>query len=126
MCTSVDELRACWGFGGKGVLVDKYGEMFLEALAPYVSELRRVHAAATVEAEARDSAKREDSQRLAAAQSTPAEATGRGSDAAAADEQEEEEVARMPEKPEELLSQIKDVRPLAKRHFEEGEALHKA
>ena len=30
------------------------------------------------------------------------------------------------EKPEELLDQIKDVRPLAKRYFDESEALHKA
>jgi bacterioferritin-associated ferredoxin len=51
VCTSVEALRACWGFGGKGVLVDKYGEMFVAALAPHVAELRAVHAAAKVEAE---------------------------------------------------------------------------
>ena len=31
---SVSALRDCWGFGGSGVRVQKYGAMFLETLAP--------------------------------------------------------------------------------------------
>jgi hypothetical protein len=49
---SIEELRGCWGFGGSGVRVDKYGELFLEALRPHVSALRAAHAAARVEYEA--------------------------------------------------------------------------
>ncbi|KOO29498.1 hypothetical protein Ctob_014549 [Chrysochromulina tobinii] len=36
---SIEELRGCWGFGGSGVRVDKYGELFLEALRPHVTDL---------------------------------------------------------------------------------------
>ena len=49
---SIEELRGCWGFGGSGVRVDKYGELFLETLRPHVSALRAAHAAARVEYEA--------------------------------------------------------------------------
>ena len=55
--TEVEALRACWGFGGSGVRVDKYGAMFLEALMPHVPRLRRAHAAAKAEYEAAEEAK---------------------------------------------------------------------
>jgi len=50
---SIEALRGCWGFGGSGVRVEKYGAMFLEALRPHVAELCAVHAAAREEYEAK-------------------------------------------------------------------------
>jgi hypothetical protein len=37
---SMDELRLCWGFGGKGVRAQRHGDFLLTALAPLVAELR--------------------------------------------------------------------------------------
>ena len=31
-------LSACWGFGGSGVRLQKYGDMFLAALAPHAAK----------------------------------------------------------------------------------------
>ena len=50
--TTLDELRECWGFGGSGVRLQKYGELFLDALRPFAADLRAVHEAASAEAEA--------------------------------------------------------------------------
>ena len=49
--TTRNELRLCWGFGGSGVRVDKYGDMFLDALRPFLSELCELHTVAAAEAE---------------------------------------------------------------------------
>lgn len=46
---TIDELRSCWGFGGSGVRVEKYGDMFLSALQPHVAQLHAAHAAASAQ-----------------------------------------------------------------------------
>ena len=58
---SLDELPLCWGFGGSGVRVQKYGELFLDVLAPFADDLHAVHEAARAEyaAKAPDSVKAE-------------------------------------------------------------------
>ena len=53
---SLDELRECWGFGGSGVRVQKYGELFVTALHPFLDALASVHKNAEAEAEARGAA----------------------------------------------------------------------
>ena len=50
---SIADLRLCWGFGGSGVRVDKYGEMFLGALKPFIEATRAVHQAAKTEYDAK-------------------------------------------------------------------------
>ena len=58
---SLDELPLCWGFGGSGVRVQKYGQLFLDVLAPFADDLHAVHEAARAEyaAKAPDSVKAE-------------------------------------------------------------------
>ena len=58
--TSIDELRECWGFGGSGVRVDKYGTLFLDALRPFVDALNDVHAQAREEYVSPDAANYDD------------------------------------------------------------------
>jgi len=43
---SQPQLRACWGFGGSGVRVERHGAFLLEALRPHLPSLRVAHAAA--------------------------------------------------------------------------------
>ena len=50
-CRTIADLRECWGFGGAGVRVTKYGALFLAALAPFLEDLECIHAAATIAAE---------------------------------------------------------------------------
>ena len=50
--STLEELSECWGFGGTGVRLNKYGDYFLDVLAPFEDELREVHAKAKVEAAA--------------------------------------------------------------------------
>lgn len=51
--TTEEELANCWGFGGSGVRLRKYGEMFLDALRPHVDKVRASHEAMRPEAERR-------------------------------------------------------------------------
>lgn len=51
--TTEEELAACWGFGGSGVRLRKYGEMFLDALRPHADKVRASHEAMRPEAERR-------------------------------------------------------------------------
>ena len=42
---SLPQLRACWGFGGSGVRVERHGDFLLDALRPHLPSLRAAHAA---------------------------------------------------------------------------------
>ncbi len=111
---STEELRACWGFGGSGVRVEKYGAMFLEALRPHVGALKVAHAAARVEYEAAATAaaaaagdETSDSAQAAAAAQAEAQAQAQAvRDIRAAREADEEarglEAPRLPEKAADL------------------------
>lgn len=55
--TDLESLRICWGWGGSGVRLDKYGELFLGVLAPHVKSVRACHDEARAECEAREAAK---------------------------------------------------------------------
>tara|TARA_B110001452_G_scaffold258974_1_gene254781 strand:- start:2662 stop:3813 length:1152 start_codon:yes stop_codon:yes gene_type:complete len=88
MPTTEEELAACWGFGGSGVRLRKYGEMFLDALRPHVDKVRASHEAMRPEAE----------RRLAAAEAgkpieaAPPEASGSGKPVVLDDDNSDEEV----------------------------------
>ena len=43
-----ESLSACWGFGGSGVRLKKYGDMFLAALAPHAERVRAAAHLATL------------------------------------------------------------------------------
>ena len=47
--TTKDELMLCRGLGGAGVKVAKHGDCLLEALRPFVEELRELHEARVVD-----------------------------------------------------------------------------
>ena len=48
--TTLPELRACWGFGGKGLRAQRHGDFLLDALSPHVHDLRTLHAAQAAQA----------------------------------------------------------------------------
>jgi hypothetical protein len=50
-------VRECWGFGGTGVRVERFGDVFLSALRPFHAAVQAAHAAATVQAETRRAAR---------------------------------------------------------------------
>ena len=60
---SLKELPLCWGFGGI-IRVQKYGQLFLDVLAPFADDLHAVHEAARAEyaAKAPDSVKAEEAE----------------------------------------------------------------
>jgi hypothetical protein len=47
---SLEQLQECWGFGGSGVRLQKYGDYFLEALRPHGASIKAAHESAKVEA----------------------------------------------------------------------------
>jgi len=51
-------LSTCWGFGGSGVRLQKYGDMFLAALAPHAAKVSAQQQAERPEAERRAAAAR--------------------------------------------------------------------
>ena len=40
MPTSIEELRLCWGFGGKGLRAQRHGDFLIAALEPHLPQLR--------------------------------------------------------------------------------------
>ena len=72
-------LSTCWGFGGSGVRLQKYGDMFLAALAPHATKVSAQQQAERPEAERRAAAAR-------AAAEAPVAVPAKRSLAAAGDE----------------------------------------
>ena len=77
-------LSTCWGFGGSGVRLQKYGDMFLSALAPHAAKVSAQQQAERPEAERRAAAAR-------AGAEAPAAVPAKRSLAAAGDEDGAEE-----------------------------------
>jgi hypothetical protein len=109
--STLDELRACWGWGGSGVRLEKYGELFLGVLRPHVSAVEAAHAAATAEYEAKVAARGSedggeeggDGDDVAAEAVAAQVAAARLRDSQRRRDEARVEGAPMPEKPGDLL-----------------------
>ena len=84
-------LSACWGFGGSGVRLQKYGDMFLAALAPHAAKVAAQQQAERPEAERRAAAARAAAERPVALPAKRSLAAAAGESEADKEEDAEED-----------------------------------